>query len=169
MQKVPAAREARPLSMNGPFCTVSRSSTKLPIEAQSSSGTLRSRIPSLMALNWSLSERNKSEPGTSPGQDGAHAPPVVGNVILTYCPQDISVIRSNLGESNGGQNGLPSRVAIIGAGSVGFTKKLVTDILCVAEFADVEIRADRHLRAQSFDGRARSCESIVAVNRLPAK
>ena len=30
------------------------------------------------------------------------------------------------------------KIAIIGAGSVGFTKKLFTDILCVPEFADVE-------------------------------
>ena len=30
------------------------------------------------------------------------------------------------------------KIAIIGAGSVGFTKKLFTDILCVPEFADIE-------------------------------
>ena len=31
------------------------------------------------------------------------------------------------------------KIAIIGAGSVGFTKKLFTDLLCVPEFRDVEI------------------------------
>ena len=31
------------------------------------------------------------------------------------------------------------KIAIIGAGSVGFTKKLITDLLCVPEFTDVEI------------------------------
>ena len=30
------------------------------------------------------------------------------------------------------------KIAIIGAGSVGFTRKLFTDILCVPEFRDVE-------------------------------
>ena len=30
------------------------------------------------------------------------------------------------------------KIAIIGAGSVGFTKKLFTDILCVPEFRDIE-------------------------------
>ena len=28
------------------------------------------------------------------------------------------------------------KIAIIGAGSVGFTKKLISDLLCVPEFAD---------------------------------
>ena len=31
------------------------------------------------------------------------------------------------------------KIAIIGAGSVGFTRKLFTDILCVPEFADIEV------------------------------
>ena len=31
------------------------------------------------------------------------------------------------------------KIAIIGAGSVGFTKKLFTDLLCVPEFRDVEV------------------------------
>jgi alpha-galactosidase/6-phospho-beta-glucosidase family protein len=31
------------------------------------------------------------------------------------------------------------KIAIIGAGSIGFTKKLVSDILCVPEFAEIEI------------------------------
>ena len=30
------------------------------------------------------------------------------------------------------------KIAIIGAGSVGFTKKLFTDILCVPELRDIE-------------------------------
>ena len=30
------------------------------------------------------------------------------------------------------------KIAIIGAGSVGFTKKMFTDILCVPEFRDIE-------------------------------
>nr|WP_272211343.1 hypothetical protein [Marinicella sp. W31]MDC2877231.1 hypothetical protein [Marinicella sp. W31] len=31
------------------------------------------------------------------------------------------------------------KIAIIGAGSVGFTKTLFKDILCVPEFADIEV------------------------------
>ena len=30
------------------------------------------------------------------------------------------------------------KIAIIGAGSIGFTKKLFTDILCVPELRDIE-------------------------------
>ena len=30
------------------------------------------------------------------------------------------------------------KIAVIGAGSVGFTKRLVTDIVCVPELQDVE-------------------------------
>ena len=31
------------------------------------------------------------------------------------------------------------KIAIIGAGSIGFTKKLFTDILCVPELQDIEV------------------------------
>ncbi|MBV9246223.1 MAG: alpha-glucosidase/alpha-galactosidase, partial [Methylobacteriaceae bacterium] len=60
------------------------------------------------------------------------------------------------------------RIAIIGAGSVGFTRKLVSDILCVpdlqeAEFALTDI-SERNL------GMVRQIlDRIVAVNRLPTR
>ena len=38
------------------------------------------------------------------------------------------------------------KVAIIGAGSVGFTKTLISDLLKVPEFAGSRVRADRHQR-----------------------
>ena len=48
------------------------------------------------------------------------------------------------------------KIAIIGAGSVGFTKKLVTDILCVPEFAGHRDRADRHQRSTTSTWSSRS-------------
>ena len=38
-----------------------------------------------------------------------------------------------------GTVGCSFKIAIIGAGSVGFTRKLFADILCVPEFADIEV------------------------------
>ncbi len=60
------------------------------------------------------------------------------------------------------------KVAIIGAGSVGFTKTLVSDILCVPEFADVEF-ALTDINAHNLDMIKQIIEKIVAVNKLPAK
>ena len=60
------------------------------------------------------------------------------------------------------------KIAIIGAGSVGFTRKLVTDVLCVPELQDVDIALtdtdERNL------GMVRQIlETIVAINRLPTR
>ena len=60
------------------------------------------------------------------------------------------------------------KVAIIGAGSVGFTKKLFTDILCVPEFADVEF-ALTDISEHNLTMIATILRKIVEVNRLPAK
>jgi alpha-galactosidase len=60
------------------------------------------------------------------------------------------------------------KIAIIGAGSVGFTKKLVSDILKVPEFAGVEI-ALTDINAHNLDMIAQIIRRIVEVNRLPAK
>ena len=60
------------------------------------------------------------------------------------------------------------KIAIIGAGSVGFTKKLVTDILCVPEFHDVEI-ALTDINERNLDMVRQILETIVAVNKLPTK
>ena len=59
------------------------------------------------------------------------------------------------------------RIAIIGAGSVGFTRKLVGDLLCVPEFADVEIALtdiDRH----NLDMIETILKRTVSASRLPA-
>lgn len=60
------------------------------------------------------------------------------------------------------------KIAIIGAGSVGFTKKLVSDILKVPEFAGIEI-ALTDINAHNLDMIARIIARIVEVNGLPAK
>src|SRR5690606_12262264 len=60
------------------------------------------------------------------------------------------------------------KVAIIGARSVGFTKTLISDILKVAEFADVEF-ALTDISAHNLDMVRQIIETIVSVNNLPAK
>ena len=62
----------------------------------------------------------------------------------------------------------PFKIAIIGAGSVGFTKKLVSDILKVPEFAGIEI-ALTDINAHNLDMIAQIIRRIVEVNGLPAK
>jgi alpha-galactosidase len=59
------------------------------------------------------------------------------------------------------------KIAIIGAGSVGFTKKLLSDILKVPEFAGIEI-ALTDINATNLDMIAQIIRRIVEVNRLPA-
>ena len=60
------------------------------------------------------------------------------------------------------------KIAIIGAGSVGFTKTLVSDLLCVPEFASCEF-ALTDLNPHNLDMIKQIIEKIVAVNNLPAK
>jgi alpha-galactosidase len=62
----------------------------------------------------------------------------------------------------------PFKVAIIGAGSVGFTKTLVSDILKVPEFAGIEI-ALTDINQHNLDMIAEIIRKIVSVNNLPAK
>jgi alpha-galactosidase len=60
------------------------------------------------------------------------------------------------------------KIAIIGAGSVGFTRKLVADVLCVAELRDVEI-ALTDIDERNLAMIQRILETVVEVNRLPTK
>lgn len=60
------------------------------------------------------------------------------------------------------------KIAIIGAGSVGFTKKLVSDILKVPEFAGIEI-ALTDINGHNLDMIAQIIRRIVEVNGLPTK
>ena len=60
------------------------------------------------------------------------------------------------------------KIAIIGAGSVGFTKKLFMDILCVPEFRDVEF-ALTDLSEHNLGMIKAILDRILESNRLPAK
>ena len=60
------------------------------------------------------------------------------------------------------------KIAIIGAGSVGFTKKLVQDLLKVPEFAGVEF-ALTDINAHNLDMIAQIIRRVVAVNGFPVK
>ena len=60
------------------------------------------------------------------------------------------------------------KIAIIGAGSIGFTKKLFTDILCVPEFRDIEV-ALTDLSEHNLRMIKTILSRIVAANELPTK
>ena len=63
---------------------------------------------------------------------------------------------------------MPLKIAIIGAGSIGFTKKLVSDLLCVPELADAEF-ALTDISEKNLDMARQIIERIVDVNKLPAR
>jgi alpha-galactosidase len=60
------------------------------------------------------------------------------------------------------------KIAIIGAGSVGFTKKLFTDILCVPEFRDVEF-ALTDVSEHNLTMIKAILDKIVEANKLPTR
>jgi alpha-galactosidase len=60
------------------------------------------------------------------------------------------------------------KIAIIGAGSVGFTKKLISDLLKVPEFEDVEF-ALTDINAHNLDMIAQIIRRIVEVNGLKTR
>lgn len=60
------------------------------------------------------------------------------------------------------------KIAIIGAGSVGFTKKLFTDILCVPEFQDVEF-ALTDVSEHNLTMIKAILDRIVEANKLPTR
>ena len=60
------------------------------------------------------------------------------------------------------------KICIIGAGSVGFTKKLCSDILKVPEFAGIEI-ALTDINAHNLDMITQIIRKVVEANGLPAK
>ncbi len=60
------------------------------------------------------------------------------------------------------------KIAIVGAGSVEFTRKLVSDVLKVPEFADIEI-ALTDINQRNLDMIATIIRRIVEINDLPAK
>jgi alpha-galactosidase len=60
------------------------------------------------------------------------------------------------------------KIAIIGAGSIGFTKKLFTDILCVPELQDIEV-ALTDISDQNLKMIKAILDRIVAANKLPTR
>ena len=59
------------------------------------------------------------------------------------------------------------RIAFIGAGSIGFTRKLVADLLTVPEFHDVEL-AFTDINKRNLDMATRICRTDIAANNLKA-
>ncbi len=60
------------------------------------------------------------------------------------------------------------KIAIIGAGSVGFTRKLVTDVLCVPELQDIDI-ALTDIDERNLGMVRQILDTIVDVNGLPTR
>lgn len=60
------------------------------------------------------------------------------------------------------------KIAMIGAGSIGFTRRLMQDVLAVPEFSDT-IFALMDISRQNLDMVAQICERDIAFNKLPAK
>ncbi len=63
---------------------------------------------------------------------------------------------------------MPLKVAVIGAGSIGFTRGIVRDILSVPEFRDIEI-AFTDIDERNLDMVYRLCKRDIEANDLPAK
>jgi alpha-galactosidase len=60
------------------------------------------------------------------------------------------------------------KIAIIGAGSVGFTRKLMTDVLCVPELREIDI-ALTDIDERNLAMVRQILETMVDANRLPTK
>ena len=60
------------------------------------------------------------------------------------------------------------KIAIIGAGSVGFTQRLVTDILCVPELQDVEF-ALTDISQHNLSMVRKLLDRVIEANNLPTK
>ena len=63
---------------------------------------------------------------------------------------------------------MPIKIAMIGAGSVGFTRRLMQDILAVPELADTHF-AFMDISPRNLDMVTQLCQRDIQANRLPAK
>jgi alpha-galactosidase len=63
---------------------------------------------------------------------------------------------------------MPIKIAMIGAGSIGFTRRLMQDILCIPELQDIEF-AFTDLSAQNLDMVTRLCQRDIEANHVPAR
>jgi alpha-galactosidase len=60
------------------------------------------------------------------------------------------------------------KIAIIGAGSVGFTRKLITDVLCVPELREIDV-ALTDIDERNLGMVRQIIDTIVEVNGLPTR
>ena len=60
------------------------------------------------------------------------------------------------------------KIAMIGAGSIGFTRRLMSDVLAVPEFADATF-AFTDISERNLDMVTQLCQRDIAANKLPAK
>ena len=63
---------------------------------------------------------------------------------------------------------MPIKIAMIGAGSIGFTRKLMQDILTVPELADTEF-AFTDISKRNLEMVTQLCQRDIAANKLPAR
>jgi len=63
---------------------------------------------------------------------------------------------------------MPLRIAMIGAGSIGFTRRLVRDLLAVPELADATF-AFTDISPTNLDMVTRLCRRLIEANSLPAR
>jgi alpha-galactosidase len=63
---------------------------------------------------------------------------------------------------------MPLKIAMIGAGSIGFTRRLMHDILAVPELSDTHF-AFTDISEQNLEMVTRLCQRDIAANRLPAQ
>ena len=63
---------------------------------------------------------------------------------------------------------MPLKIAMIGAGSIGFTRRLMQDILAIPELTDTTF-ALMDLSQSNLDMVKQLCERDIAANHLPAK
>lgn len=63
---------------------------------------------------------------------------------------------------------MPFKIAFIGAGSIGFTRSLLTDILSVPEFQNIEV-AFTDINAHNLDMVTRLCQRDIDANGLSIK
>lgn len=63
---------------------------------------------------------------------------------------------------------MPIKIAMIGAGSIGFTRRLMRDVLCVPELADT-IFSFTDISKRNLEMVARLCRRDIKANGLPAR
>ncbi|WP_256988779.1 hypothetical protein [Bacillus sp. EB106-08-02-XG196] len=60
------------------------------------------------------------------------------------------------------------KIAMMGAGSIGFTRRLMMDILAVKEFQDTEFHF-MDINKENLEMVTNLCQQMIQFNKLPAK